>query len=290
MMTPQPQILIADSGSTKTTWCLLSGNRKKMVRTQGISPYFQTGTQMEDIFNKELLPGLGRAAARVERVCYYGTGCADPKNAAVVKRALRKVFAGAKLQVTHDLMGAARALCGRSAGIACILGTGSSICYFNGRTIPESDPGLGYILGDEGSGAYLGRKVLQHYLYHFFDPELTARFEEKYDTDRSEILDKIYKEPLANRYLASCSLFLQENRGHKAVESILEEGLDDFFFRHIYRYAGRRKAPVHFVGGIAHGYRDVVRMLCKAYELTCGNILKAPMDGLVAYHKKEAAG
>ncbi len=146
--------LIADSGATKAEWCLLQNGRKKTIITQGISPYFLNTEQITDLLLKELKPKLKNT--NIDEVYYYGTGCANPVNAKSVKKAISKVFQHTKVEVTHDLMGAARALCGRKKGVACILGTGSNSCYYDGKKIVKNSPGLGYVLGDEGSGAYLG--------------------------------------------------------------------------------------------------------------------------------------
>ena len=181
-------------------------------------------------------------------------------------------------------MGAALALCGESRGIACILGTGSNSCYFNGKRIVSNSPGLGYILGDEGSGAYLGKKVLQYYLYHTFDEELRYKFDAAYTTNRVEILENIYKKPLPNRYLASFTMFLAENRGHYMIENILEDGLNDFFFTHLCKYRESWKYPIHFTGAVAFGFADVIRELMGTYEFELGKILKRPMDGLIHHH------
>ena len=284
--------LIADSGSTKAEWCLLRGRRRTTVFTQGISPYFLDAPGMEALLRAELLPALGldRARTGVGEVHYYGTGCINRANSAMVAGALRRLFPGARVKVDNDLLGAARALCGRSKGVACILGTGSNSCYFDGRRIVRNSPGLGYVLGDEGSGAYLGRKVLQYYLYGTFDEELRARFDAEYATTPAEILDTVYKRPLANRYLAGFTAFLAANRGHYMVENILEDGLNDFFFQHVVRYGQSWTLPVHFVGGVAFGFRDVILELCRNYELTPGRIIRNPMEGLVAFHAGEAQG
>lgn len=219
---------------------------------------------------------------------YYGTGCANPANAKMIKTALKKVFADAKITVDTDLMAAARAGCGREKGIACILGTGSNSCYYNGRSVAKNSPGLGYVLGDEGSGAYLGKKVLQYYLYGTFDEELRARFDATFATNTLEILDNVYKKPLPNRYLSSFTPFLAENRGHYMIENIIEDGLNDFFFTHLNKYSEVWKYPVHFVGGVAWGFRDVVLELCRSYGFEPGTILKNPMQGLVKYHKQDS--
>ncbi|HEV2352674.1 MAG TPA: N-acetylglucosamine kinase [Puia sp.] len=276
--------LIADSGATKCEWCLLHNGKKKRIETQGISPYFLDGAGIGEVISMELLPALKRAT--VDRVYYYGTGCANPDNRKIVQKALRKAFPKAKVHVTHDLMGAAIALCGTSRGIACNLGTGSFACYFDGRKIAKSSPGLGYVLGDEGSGAYLGRKVLQYYLYDTFDEELRYKFDAKYVTNRKEILENVYKKPFPNRFLASFTLFLMENRGHFMIENIIEDGLNDFFFQHLCKYRESWKLPIHFVGGVAFGFRDVIRELCAGYEFELGIILQKPMDGLIRYHQE----
>jgi glucosamine kinase len=275
-------ILIADSGATKCEWCLLQDKRKKLLFTQGMSPYFLKGPQIEAILRNELLPSIRRY--EIDEIYYYGTGCADPANVKMVRGALRRVFPKAKLAVDHDLMGAAKALCGKTPGIACILGTGSNSCYFNGRKIIRNSPGLGYILGDEGSGAYLGKKVVQYYLYETFDEDLRYKFNDKYRTSAVEILDHVYRQPLPNRYLAGFSLFLAENRGHYMVENIIEDGLNDFFFTHLCKYNESWKMPIHFVGGVAYGFRDVVAQLCSGYEFELGRILKNPMEGLIEFH------
>lgn len=275
--------LIADSGSTKAEWCLLQGKKQKTFTTQGLSPYFLDRQQISAAVQKELIPSLGKT--RIDEVYFYGTGCKAPANRRLVKSALQKVFPEAAIEVETDLFGAALAVCGRTPGVACILGTGSNSCYFNGRKIVKNSPGLGYILGDEGSGAYLGRKVLQYYLYDTFDEDLRARFDATYVTNTAEILDSVYKKPLANRYLASFALFLAENRGHYMVENIIEDGLNDFFFQHIVKYREAWTLPVHFIGGVAFGFRDVVKDLCANYEITLGRILQNPMDGLTEYHR-----
>lgn len=275
-------VLIADSGSTKTEWRLLRPNkRSKTIFTQGLSPYFLTAEQMAAILEKDL-----KLPEAPDEVYFYGTGNANPANAKATKGVLKKLFPKAKVDVEHDLTGAARALCGHKPGIACILGTGSNSGYYNGKTIVKNSPGLGYVLGDEGSGAYLGKRVLQYYLYQTFDEELKARFESDYTNSASAILDAVYKQPLPNRYLASYARFLSENRGHYMIENIIEDGLNDFFFQHLCKYRESWSKPIHFIGGVAHAFRDVLRELGQTYEFEIGQIHEMPMDGLVAYHKQ----
>jgi len=277
--------LIADSGATKAEWWLLNNGKKKTLFTQGISPYFLNTDQIAELVTRELASSLRKTT--VEHIHYYGTGCSNIENAKSIKKALTRVFPQAAVNVNTDLMAAARAVCGHEKGIACILGTGSNSCYYNGKTIVKNSPGIGYVLGDEGSGAYLGKKVIQYYLYNTFDEDLRARFDARFVTNPSEILDSIYKKPLPNRYMASFTLFLAENRGHYMIENIIEDGLNDFFFQHLCKYNEVWKFPVHFVGSVASGFKDVLEQLCSSYEFDLGKVLKNPMEGLVKYHDKE---
>ena len=276
-------VLIADSGSTKTQWCLLTGNKKKMISTQGISPYFLNDETLGKILSDELLPQTGKI--EIDEIFYYGTGCSNLVNISLVKRGLKKIYPTAAIKVDHDLLGAAKALCGDEKGIACILGTGSNSCYYNGKKIVKNSPGLGFILGDEGSGTYLGKKVLQYYLYNTFDAELMDKFKNKYPQTNSEILDNVYKTALPNRYLAGFVTFLIENRGHFMIENIIEDSINDFFFNHVYKYRESWTMPINFVGSVAYGFKDILAEMCKDYELKLGKVIKSPMDGLIKYHK-----
>jgi N-acetylglucosamine kinase-like BadF-type ATPase len=198
---------------------------------------------------------------------------------------LKKIFPTALIETKIDLLAAARAVCGHNKGIACILGTGSNSCYYDGKKIVKNSPGLGYVLGDEGSGAYLGKKVIQHFLYNTFDEELLLHFKKQFNTNITEILENVYTKPQPNRYLASFTIFLAENRGHYMVENIIEDGFNDFFFTHLYKYRESWLYPISFVGSVAYGFKDVLKMLCGTYELELGKILKQPMDGLIEYHE-----
>ena len=275
--------LIADSGSTKTEWCLIDGHKKNNLTTQGISPYFLTSHEIETIVRMEMLPKLKKKTP--DQIFFYGTGCSNASNIKSVHQAFKRVFPAAEIVIDHDLMGAAKALCGHEKGIACILGTGSNSCYYNGKKIVKNSPGLGYVLGDEGSGAYLGKKVIQHYLYGTFEPELIHRFEEKYQTNVTLILEAVYRQSFPNRYLAGFTSFLTENRGHYMIENIIEDGFNDFFFNHIYKYRESWNLPINFIGSVAYGFRDVLKDLCHSYELQLGKVLKDPMAGLIKYHQ-----
>jgi N-acetylglucosamine kinase-like BadF-type ATPase len=276
--------IIADSGATKCQWTLVLGNQKKTITTTGISPYFLTTDQIVETiakgFNKKVDTDI------INAVYFYGTGLSNPLNVASIKKALKKVFPKADLDIQTDLVAVARATCQHSKGVACILGTGSNTGYYNGKKIVKNSPGLGYVLGDEGSGAYLGKKVLQYYLYKTFDEELMHAFESKYPINKDQILDAIYKQPLPNRYMASFSEFLSEHRGHYMIENIIEDGINDFFFAHLNKLNESWLYPIHFAGSVAYIFRDVIKQLATAYELEIGTIVKSPMEGLIAFHKK----
>ena len=275
--------IIADSGATKCQWTLILGKEKKSITTIGISPYFLSEEQMVDTivtgFQKKVDPQI------IDAIYFYGTGLSNSKNVAAIKKALKKVFKNATLDIQTDLVAVARATCQTKKGVACILGTGSNTGYYNGKVIAKNSPGLGYVLGDEGSGAYLGKKVLQYYLYKTFDEELMLSFESKYKLSKDRILDAVYKQPLPNRYMASFSTFLSEHRGHYMIENIIEDGLNDFFFTHLNKLNESWLYPIHFSGSIAYVFKDVIKQLATGYELEVGKIIKSPMDGLIEYHK-----
>jgi N-acetylglucosamine kinase-like BadF-type ATPase len=276
-------ILIVESGATKAEWCLAGSSKKKSVVTQGISPFFFTEQKIVELVQKDVLPHFAKSES-IDEIHYYGTGMLNPDNVKMVKNALHQVFKKARIEINDDMLAAARALNGRKKGLACNLGTGSFCCYYDGKKITKQTPGIGYILGDEGSGAYLGKKVIQYYLYNTFDEELRYKFDDKYKTNRVEVIANVYRKPLANRYLASFALFLSENRGHYMIENIIEDGLNDFFFQHVCKYREAWKLPVSFVGSISFGFKDVLKDLCSAYEFELGKILKCPMSGLIDYH------
>ena len=275
-------ILLADSGATKCEWTLIHGKKKQTIFTQGISPYFLNTGQIVELIKNELIPSLN--SSDIREIHFYGTGLSNPNNVKTIVKALKQIFPSSVITADQDLMATARASCGSSKGIACILGTGSNCCYFNGIRIVKVSPGLGYVLGDEGSGAYLGKKVIQYYLYNTFDEELRYKFDAKFVTNRIEILENTYKQPLPNRYLAGFTVFLAENRGHYMIENIIEDGLNDFFFQHLCKFNESWKYPIHFVGSVGFGFKDVLKDLCKSYEFELGSILKNPMEGLIKYH------
>ena len=278
--------IIADSGATKCQWTIIQNNQKKSITTIGISPYFLSTSEIVTVLEKAF--SKKNPVEKINAIYFYGTGLSNPDNVKSLKKALKIVFKNASLDIQTDLVAAARATCQKNKGIACILGTGSNTGYYNGKIITKNSPGLGYVLGDEGSGAYLGKKVLQYFLYKTFDEELMLCFEKKYNLNRSEILNKIYQEPLPNKYLASFAIFLSEHRGHYMIENIIEDGLNDFFFTHLNKLNESWLYPIHFVGSVAFGFKDILKQLAQTYEFELGKIMKTPSEGLLAYHHKHS--
>lgn len=276
--------LIADSGATKTAWMLLGEGKERSFKTAGISPYLMNKEQIQQLLIKEL-PKKIQHKKNLE-IYHYGTGCKTISKANIVSKALSSVFPDAKVHVTHDLMGAVYATCNGKPGIACILGTGSNSCYFNGKKIVFNSPGLGYVLGDEASGAYFGKMLVQHFLYKKFDAALEKAFEKEFHLDRDAILHHVYKEPFPNRFLASFAKFLTAHRGHYIIENIIEDGLRDFFGTHLIAYKEAIHVPIHFVGSIAFHFKDKIAELCDMYGFQLGHVLKDPIEGLTKYHQK----
>jgi glucosamine kinase len=277
-------ILIADGGATKTEWCVLSGTDDLRIRTKGISPYFLDSTQITQLLREELMPSLPERN-NIHSVYYYGTGCTAPLTAQVLHDALTNLFPASAIEIAYDLVAAAHSLCGKEKGIACILGTGSSSGYYNGHSVEKNIAGLGYVLGDEGSGAYLGKLLAGQYLYDKLDAVLHKKFSVQFSCTYDSLLERIYSSSSANSLLASFSVFLSENRGHPVIENILLKGLGDFFSMHISEYEQCRSVPIHFTGGVAFTYKDVLQKLCKEYSFDYGNVVKEPMDGLVKYYR-----
>lgn len=274
--------LIADSGGTKCEWQLITNGKKKKFITEGLSPYFMSGEQITSVIEKKVIPKLKNQDP--EQIFFYGTGLGNTENLSLIKKILKKQFPVSVINAETDILGAARALSGHEKGNVCILGTGSNCCFYNGKRITKSFPGLGYILGDEGSGAYLGKKVIQHYLYDIFDADLKAAFNKTFDHSKQDILERIYKQEKPNHFLAGFAHFLIQNRGHYLIENIIEDGLNDFFLLHVCRQKESTQYPVHFTGSVSYFFRDKIKEICYNYGLQAGKIIQKPMDGLVSFH------
>lgn len=277
-------ILIADCGSTKIDWCLLNdGKVEKQVFTLGMNAVMLTEEEMRRRIADELVPEL--AGYPVSEVYFYGAGCISEEVCGNVARAIGANFAEAKtIEVHTDLLAAARALCGRKPGIACIMGTGSNSCYYDGTKICDNVSPLGYILGDEGSGAVLGKLLLGDVLKNQLPADLCEKFLKQYDLDRLTIIRRVYKEPQGNRFLASVTPFLLENIDRPEVHELVLNSFKAFFKRNIAQYKGYQELSVNFIGSIAHYYRPVLEEAAAQSGCHVGTIIKSPMEGLISFH------
>lgn len=278
--------LIADSGSTKTDWCLCNkGTSILRIQTQGINPYHQTEEAIEQVLFDELLPQLTESSniSKSLQVIFYGAGCANESACNRVKEAIHKVLGVTDITIHSDLLGAARALCGHDEGIACVLGTGSNSCLYNGKEIIANIPPLGYILGDEGSSAVLGRRLVGDCLKKQLPEALRDEFLTEYELTQEIILEKVYRQPLANRFLASLTPFLSKHRDVPEVHKILVESFVDFFVRNVKQYR-RPWLPIHFVGSIANAFNSEVKEAAESLGMELGTIMQSPMEGLIKYH------
>lgn len=277
-------ILIADCGSTKIDWCVVNdGKVVEQIFTSGINALLMTEEQIRETLAAELAEKVKDYA--IESVYYYGAGCLFDDICANVRRAIAHNVPTAKtIEVHSDLLAAARALCGQNEGIACILGTGSNSCYYNGKEIVDNVSPLGYILGDEGSGAVLGKLLVGDVLKNQLPKELCEKFLTEYDLDRQKIIEGVYKKPAANRFLASLSPFLIKNIEEPAIHRLVLNAFKSFFVRNIENYSNYKSMPVSFVGSVAFYYKDVLAEAAKALDITIGTIIKSPMEGLVKYH------
>jgi N-acetylglucosamine kinase-like BadF-type ATPase len=276
-------ILIADCGSTKIDWCLVDeGKVVKQIFTCGMNAVMLSKDEIAARLAKELVPEL--EGLNMEAVYFYGAGCISNDVCENVANAIRQNITADIVEVHTDLLAAARALCGHEAGIACILGTGSNSCYYDGKDIVENVSPLGYILGDEGSGAVLGKLLIGDVLKNQLPAELCKKFLQQYNLDRVAIIKRIYREPQPNRFLASVSPFLLQNINEPAVHKLVLSSFTAFFTRNIAQYPNYRNLKVNFIGSIAYYYKDVLKEAAAQCGCTIGTIIKSPMQGLINFH------
>ena len=276
-------ILIADSGSTKTDWCLIDdeGHRKD-ISTKGMNPYQQSEEQLTNEVATALVPQL--PTTTIENVYFYGAGCIYDK-IPLMERVLRsKINILGRCEVNSDMLGVARALCGHESGIACILGTGSNTCFYDGTEITKNVPSLGFILGDEGSGSVLG-KLFVNYLYKGLLGEIIKqKFEHSFDLDTGKVIERVYRQPMANRFLASLSEFITNHLDDSEVRGVVVQNFIDFLRYHISPYC-RQDLPVSFVGSVAWYYKDELHEAAERLGYKLGTVLKTPLAGLIRYHQ-----
>lgn len=277
--------LIADSGSTKTDWRIISPNKEiSQAHSLGINPYYQSAAEIAKELKESLLPQLSELP---NEIYFYGAGCSAEATKQIVQEALLDCFGDITIHVHHDMLAAAHALCGHEAGIACILGTGSNACVFDGTKIIEQAPAPGYILGDEGGGAYLGKVLLSDYLHKLLPEDLHLAFDKRFGLSREEILHKVYKEPYPNRFLASFSRFLFHHQSHPYVYRLLYTAFQSFIEKNIKQFDGYEQYRVHFTGSVAFYYSNILRQVCNDQGLVIKNILESPIAGLALFHSFE---
>ncbi len=279
-------ILLADSGSTKTEWVLLDGNTvKAKFFTAGLNPYFVDSefvtAEVKKHFPSEIDSG------KVEEIYFYGAGCSSAGRCEVIRSGLAAIFDNAAVNVNHDIYGAAVALFGNNPGIAMILGTGSNSCVYNGSEITANIPALGYILGDEGSGAFFGLQLVKDYLNNEMPAQIREKFAEKYPLTREEIIDSVYKKPFPNRFLASFAPFLSEYKTDEYIKKMVSEGFELFFKRHILPYDNAHGYSLGCVGSVGYFLADILEETSKKFNFDKIRIIRSPMDGLVDFFTKK---
>jgi N-acetylglucosamine kinase-like BadF-type ATPase len=275
-------ILIADSGSTKTSWCAID-SCENYIETGGLNPCLQS----EEIILTELQTNLfPKINCKINRIFYYGTGVTLEKQPVMIE-ILKKVFPQATtVEAYSDLLGSARSVCGNNAGIACILGTGSNSCLFDGKNIIDAVNCGGYILGDEGSGAVLGRNLLNAFLKRDLSKKIHDDLVKNYNLSYGYIVEKVYKTPMANTWMAGFTKYLNENQNEPCIRKIIMESFEAFFAKNVEKYKDYKNYKVHFIGSIAYHFKPMLEEIAKFRQITTGNIIQAPITELANYHKK----
>ena len=274
--------LIADSGTTKTDWIVLKEDQAlQTIRTKGLNPYFQSYESIREELEQTLLPQLKESD--IDAVYFYGAGCVFDK-VDLMCEAIATALSPQEINVYTDLLAAAHSTCGDEACIACILGTGSNSCFYDGKEIVKNIPPLGYILGDEGGAAMMGRMLASDVLKEILPKPLRDAFYERFQLTQADILEHVYRKPYPNRFLASLSPFLQEHKDTPEIHQLITNSFTSFLSRNVMQY-DYRKYPAHFVGSIAHYYKEILTETASTLGVHVGKITQAPIEGLVEYYK-----
>lgn len=283
-------ILIADGGSTKTSWCqleLADPQQRVHFNTEGYNPYFIDTAGIVASLDASLPDTLNRQAVR--EVSYYGAGCSTAQNVATVEAAMRQVFPLANVFVGHDLLASARALLGAKPGFAAILGTGTNSAIYDGKDIAHNIDSLGYFLGDEGSGSWIGKRLLRDYMRGLLPDGLQDAFRQQYGLENEQIFDRVYNQPLPNRFLASFSKFAYDHNNVSYCRDIVVEGFEAFFQNLVIQYPGYQNYTFNCVGSVGYNFRDALAQVARAHGMEVGKIIRSPIDSLVDYHVEMAA-
>lgn len=275
-------MLIADSGSTKTDWCVILDNTPiKRIGTKGLNPFFQSEEEIQQELTHSLLPQLPEGT--IDSVYFYGAGC-TPEKAPTLRRAIADSLpVVGNIKAYSDMLAAARGLCGREAGITCILGTGSNSCFYDGKEIVNHIAPLGFILGDEGSGAVLGKLLVGDILKNQLSPAIKEVFLKQFDLTVPEIIDRVYRQPFPNRFLASLSPFIAQHLEEPGIRQLVLGSFIAFLRRNVMQY-DYTQYPAHFIGSVAHCYKEILQEAAQETGIRIGKILQSPMEGLIQYH------
>lgn len=275
-------LLIAESGSTNTDWCLLNASHRLFFRTRGINPFMESAEDIAKMIQLELLPHLQFPPISI---CFYGAGCVH-QGKENVRNALNQVFRDVAVDVESDLLAAARALCGYQPGIACILGTGSNSCYFDGNQIVSNVSPMGFIIGDEGSGAVLGKRFVGSLLKKQFSDELKEQFLAEYQLTPAMIIERVYRQPYPNRFLASFAPFIHKHLSDDRVRNMVLDEFNAFVIRNILQYPQSQHLPIHFTGSVAWYFSDLLKETLDRHQLQMGHICVSPLSQLIEYHQQ----
>lgn len=279
-------ILIADSGSTKTAWCLISGNQRvKDITTKGINPFYQTEEEIEAELKNTLCQEIG-GENKINSVYFYGAGCADSQINNKLAKTLQQVLKSDKAEVSSDMLGAARGIFKHQKGIACIMGTGSNSAYYDGNEIVKSIPAGGFIIGDEGSGAVLGKTLIADYIKNQMPENILAEFKKFYNGTYLDVVNHVYKQPFPNRWLANFTKFMYEKREDDYIHNMIVNSFTLFFNRNITQFDSWKDMEVGFVGSIAYYFEKELKEAAQKCEITVSEIYQNPIEGLIEYHSK----
>ncbi|MEO5570948.1 MAG: N-acetylglucosamine kinase [Bacteroidia bacterium] len=275
-------LLVADSGSTKADWLL--ADKGKVIHSffsKGFNPFFHDAETVYKELGKN--KPLKKYAPGIKDVKFFGAGCSSAPRNKIIATGLKKVFPNAKILVEHDMLGAAYSACNDDAGLVCILGTGSNIAYYNGKQLSETRHGLGYVLGDESSGSYYGKRLLAYFIYETMPADLRKAFYAKYKMNKEKAIKHVYNMPGPNVYMASFAKFLSAHKKHPWIKQLVHAGMTDFFETNIRAYAQYKTAPVHFIGSIAFHFDDMLNKVAHEKGFKMGKILVKPVDDLMKY-------
>lgn len=279
-------LLIADSGSTKTSWRLISKSASPVdFATEGYNPHYKSADEIQLGLEKDLIPQLSSNAQEINEVYFYGAGISTPRDENTVFEALKSVFEKSQLHVHHDLLAAARALCQHSKGIACILGTGSNSCLYDGKDISDNIPALGFTLGDEGGGSGIGREILKAFFYRELPADLNQAFIDEYQLTKSELFKHIYGGPNPNRYVAGYSKFTYTHRNHPFISNLLKQCFSEFIQRKVKPYKDSDSIPIGFIGSVAWHFSDIIKQCLEEEGLEAGAFIRNPLERLSDYHQ-----